>query len=219
MTIPLFILTGCKEKKQSENLLESKINSELDYIEDVIFKVVKNYLLEEYRNDDGNINWKDISSDFYPINQTSNILVADFSNKNFSDEDILKMENLINDVNMFIIEENEIGLLSSLANLYTIVPEYSERYVGYEPGISIKKMKCINLFSYVSCLNGDFESAKQLLNQAESEYYILCQNNEFITEKGFVLNKLYIVIQEYKIVLDESNLDLARIKYLNTLSI
>lgn len=219
LTISLFVLTGCKNEEKTENLLDSKINSELDYIEDVIFKIIKCYLLEDYRNDDGTINWEDIKNDFTPINQTSNVMVADFSSKNFSNDDILKMEDLINNVNLAMIEENEVALLISLANFYTIVPEYMEKYIGYEAGISIKKIKSINLFSYVSCVNGDFDAAKQLIAQAENEYYTLSQNSSFVNEKGFVLNKLYIVIQEYKIVLDENNLDLARIKYLNTLSI
>lgn len=219
LTISLFVLTGCKNEEKAENLLDSKINSELDYIEDVIFKIIKCYLLEDYRNDDGTINWEDIKNDFTPINQTSNVMVADFSSKNFSNDDILKMEDLINNVNLAMIEENEVALLISLANFYTIVPEYMEKYIGYEAGISIKKIKSINLFSYVSCVNGDFDAAKQLIAQAENEYYTLSQNSSFVNEKGFVLNKLYIVIQEYKIVLDENNLDLARIKYLNTLSI
>lgn len=219
LTISLFVLTGCKNEEKAENLLDSKINSELDYIEDVIFKIIKCYLLEDYRNDDGTINWEDIKNDFTPINQTSNVMVADFSSKNFSNDDILKMEGLINNVNLAMIEENEVALLISLANFYTIVPEYMEKYIGYEAGISIKKIKSINLFSYVSCVNGDFDAAKQLIAQAENEYYTLSQNSSFVNEKGFVLNKLYIVIQEYKIVLDENNLELARIKYLNTLSI
>lgn len=217
--ISLFILTGCKNEEKAEDLLISKINAELDYVEDVIFKIVKCYLLEDYKNDDGTINWEDIKNDFAPLNQTSNVMVADFSNKNFSNEDILKLEDLINNVNLAMIEKNEASLLVNLANLYTIVPEYMEKYTGYEAGISIKKIKSINLFSYVNCVNGDFDMAKQLIVQAENEYYTLSQNSTFVNEKGFVFNKLYIVIQEYKIVLDEYNLDLARIKYLNTLSI
>lgn len=215
--VSIFILTGCKDN--TEDMLNEKISSEMNYLESVIRMIVKKYMANDYLNTDGNINWKDIKTDFEGINNSSSILVTDFATKNFSNEDILKFEELLNNVNLAMSEESDVNVLIALANLYSIIPEYQEKYLGYDSEVTIRKIAILNLYSIISCMQGDFDKAIEVCSQSESEYINLTKDTEYLKENSYYVNRIYVVLQEYKMSLSEKSLELAIIKYLNTMGI
>lgn len=215
--LSLFILTACKDN--TEEMLNNKINSEMNYLEDIILMIVKKYMANDYRNDNGDINWEDVKTDFENINNSSSILVTDFATKNFSNEDILRFEELLNNVNLSISEKNDINVLISLANLYSIIPEYHERYLGYNSEVTIRKIAILNLYSIISCFQNDYNKAIEICSQSESEYINLTKDTEYLKDNSYYVNRIYVVLQEYKMSLSEENLDLAIVKYLSTMGI
>ena len=216
MFLSLFILTGCGDN--SEELLNEKISSELEYIENVIFRIVKKYMSNEYLVEE-TIDWNSIRSDFEDLNKTSNVIITDFSLKNIDKEDILKFEELLNIINIRIEEENDITFLIALSDFYSLIPNYQYKYFDYNADISIKLIKNLNLYSIISCMNGDFDNAITLLEQAEKEYVNLMKDTKYLEDNAYYVNRIYVVLQEFKISLNETNLNLAIVKYLNTLGI
>ena len=216
--LSLFILTGCGADNSAE-MINNKIDSEMSYLENVIFMIVKKYMANDYLADDGTLEWISIKNDFSDLNNSANVLINDFVSKDFSSEDILKYEEFLNAVNIAISEENEVNILLNLANLYSIIPEYRERYLGYNSEVTIRKIKLLNLYSIISCIQGDFAVADDICSQTESEYINLTKDTEYIKENGYYINRIYVVLQEYKNSLKEENLELSIIKYLNTLGI
>lgn len=216
--LSLFILTGCKDN--TNEMLNEKINSEMSYLENIILMIVKKYMANDYLNEEHtNLNWIDIKYDFADVNSSSNVIVTDFATRDFSNEDILKFEELLNNVNLAISEENEINLLVTLSNFYSLIPEFGEKYLGYNAEVTIRKIKNLNLYSIISCMQGDFDNAEEICNQAESEYINLTKDTDYMKENGYYVNRIYVVLQEYKMTLAEENLDLSIVKYLNTLGI
>ena len=215
--LSLFVLSGCEDN--TENLLNNKIASEMNYLEDIIFMIVKKYMANDYLDDVGVLDWTSIKEDFTNINNSSNTLINDFVSKNFSNDDILRFEELLNSVNLSISEQNEINLLVTLANFYSIIPEYTERYLGYNAEVTVRNIKKTNLYSIISCMQGDYNNAENLCFQAESEYVRLTKNTEYLKNNAYYVNRIYVVLQEYKISLSAKNLDLSIIKYLNTIGI
>ena len=214
--LSLFILTGCKD--DLEELLNGKIDSEFEYIENVIFRIVKKYMSNEYLLED-RIDWDKIKEDFEGINKSSSVIITDLSLKNFEKDDILRFEELLNIINIRMEEENDISFLISLCEFYSLLPNYQYKYFEYNSEISIRLIKSLNLYSIISCMNGDFENAIKLLNQAENEYSNLLKDTEYLKDNAYYVNRLYVVLQEFKISLNENNLNLAIVKYLNTLGI
>lgn len=214
--LSLFILTGCKD--DSEELLNEKIDSEFEYIENIIFRIVKKYMSNEYLVED-RIDWNKIKEDFEDINKSSSVIMIDLLSKNFEKDDILRFEELLNTINIRIEEENDINFLTSLSEFYSLLPNYQYKYFEYNSEISIRLIKNLNLYSIISCMNGDFENAIKLLEQAESEYLNLLKDTEYLKENAYYVNRLYVVLQEFKISVNENNLNLAIVKYLNTLGI
>lgn len=216
--LSLFILTGCKDNTQ--DMLNNKIDSEMNYLESIILMVVKKYMANDYLNQENtDLNWINIKYDFANVNTSSSVIVTDFATKNFSNEDILKFEESLNNVNLAISEENEINLLVTLANFYSLIPEYREKYLGYNAEVSIRKIKNLNLYSIISCMQGDFGKAIEICNQSESEYINLTKDTGYLKDNGYYVNRIYVVLEEYKMSLKEENLDLSTVKYLNTLGI
>lgn len=215
--LSLFVLSGCEDN--TENLLNNKIASEMNYLEDIIFMIVKKYMANDYLDDVGVLDWTSIKEDFTNINNSSNTLINDFVSKNFSNDDILRFEELLNSVNLSISEQNEKNLLVTLANFYSIIPEYTERYLGYNAEVTVRNIKKTNLYSIISCMQGDYNNAENLCFQAESEYVRLTKNTEYLKNNAYYVNRIYVVLQEYKISLSAKNLDLSIIKYLNTIGI
>ena len=215
--LSLFVLSVCEDN--TENLLNNKIASEMNYLEDIIFMIVKKYMANDYLDDVGVLDWTSIKEDFTNINNSSNTLINDFVSKNFSNDDILRFEELLNSVNLSISEQNEKNLLVTLANFYSIIPEYTERYLGYNAEVTVRNIKKTNLYSIISCMQGDYNNAENLCFQAESEYVRLTKNTEYLKNNAYYVNRIYVVLQEYKISLSAKNLDLSIIKYLNTIGI
>ena len=215
--LSLFVLSGCEDN--TENLLNNKIASEMNYLEDIIFMIVKKYMANDYLDDVGVLDWTSIKEDFTNINNSSNTLINDFVSKNFSNDDILRFEELLNSVNLSISEQNEKNLLVTLANFYSIIPEYTERYLGYNAEVTVRNIKKTNLYSIISCMQGDYNNAENLCFQAESEYVRLTKNTEYLKNNAYYVNRIFVVLQEYKISLSAKNLDLSIIKYLNTIGI
>ena len=71
--LSLFVLSGCEDN--TENLLNNKIASEMNYLEDIIFMIVKKYMANDYLNDIGTLDWTSIKEDFTNINNSSNTLI------------------------------------------------------------------------------------------------------------------------------------------------
>ena len=217
--LSIFILAGCGADNSKE-LLKEKIDSEMNYYENVILMIVKKYMANDYLNDsDSAIDWNLIKNDFNDLNIETNVVITDFSAQNFSNADILKFEERMNQVNIAISEENENGMLLALANLYSIIPEYRGRYLGYNSEVTIRKIRLFNLYSIISCIQGDFLTADEMCVQSEREHINLTNDIEYIKENGYYANRIYVVLQEYKNSLKEENLELSIIKYLNTLGI
>lgn len=217
IVISLFILTGCRD--DSVELLNKKIDSEMDYIENEIFRIVKKYMSNQYLSENKELDWGLIKEDLSSLNESYSVLITDFIQKGFEKGDVLRFEEGLNNVNLRLEEKNDIQFLLALSDLYSLIPECEYKYFGYNSEVSIRTIANYNLYSIISCMQGDFDKANQFCLDAEQEYINLTKDTEYLKDNSYYVNRIYVVLQEYKISLNENNIELAIIKYLNTLGI
>ena len=211
----LFILAPKNDAKQ---MLKDKIVSELEYIENVVFKIIKKYMSEEYIVD-GKLEWNIIGEDLEPLRKEINVFINDFNEKGFSENDIIEFEKRLIEVNSKFEEKNENNFLFSLADLFILIPDYEEKYIEKTAETSIRKIKSFNLYAVIIVLQGDLNSANKFIELAENEYVNLIKYNEYLNENSFYVERIYQTLNEFKISFVSEDLNAIIYNYLRTLGI
>jgi len=209
--IILFSLTGCSTNSSSN--INDKLNAELEYIEDLIFKIANQYAKEEYIENE-KINWDYIKGDLQTINDTWNTLILDLTEVNVANEEILAFSNELNDLLISFSKKDEKILIDKLNNMYAKVIIFKQSYSNNKNEIEKNKIKgeVLAVFSIVN--RGDFESAKTSAQKLVENYKQLMNNREYAQENGYNLNKIYIILEEYRNSIHSQNYDLIRMKYI-----
>ncbi|MGN1298641.1 MAG: hypothetical protein ACI4UE_01490 [Candidatus Scatovivens sp.] len=210
-------LTGCKNNESPEKITE-KTSKELGYFEEKIFQIILKLEKDDYLSPDNTLDWKKILEDAEKINMELDNIMLDLSNLNLANEKIDDISVYTNNILMAISEKNETKLMSELNNLYQTIPKYLEIYEEDKNTIMKKELKAFVLSSFNYAINGDWGSAKNEVINAENKYNEMIGNNSYIEENSYNINKVYILIQEYKTSVNSENFELCRLKFISLCS-
>lgn len=212
----LFLLTGCSgiESETKSATVEEKASSEIEYLQDEIFTIVNKYLKGEYIKDDVT-DWTLVNNDAQKIGKVLDTLMLDFGEAQISNEDLNKFRNEINNLLIASGGEDEQVLFTSASNLYSLLPDYYGKFSNDNNKKDIMTLKSLVLQSYINSYSLNWEQAKAIAQSAESKYKEMADNIEYMKEYSYSLNKIYILVEEFKNAVDLEQVDLARIKYIN----
>lgn len=210
-------LTGCSMNTSSDeynNNIKNKINEEFNYLDDMIFEIIlklekDEYLLEkEMRNEEeinnleDNLNWNNIQEDILKFDQSFNSIFLDisFEQFNISKEELYSIRERLNDVLYALKIKNKPILINSLSNYYTeIVNIYSNHFQENNDSILKRQIKANLLKSYVLFLNNATnEEMLDAFNKGFEKYNEATNDYKFVEKNKYNLNKIYIILQEYK---------------------
>ena len=118
----IFILSGCSVDEDGSEKIESKTESEVNYIEDSLLKILNKYAKGEYQKEDNTIDWESIKNDEKNLLNSLDTIVLDLSEVNVKNEDIIKLSDEINTLIIVTSEENEIQMISKLKDIYALIP-------------------------------------------------------------------------------------------------
>ena len=113
-SILLFCLTGCR--KQEEKNIQDKLRTELEYVEDLIFKIANKHAKGEYIEED-EFKWNYVKSDVQRMNETWGTLVLDLTQVNVPNEQILKFSNDLNELLISLISYHSYLVLMKILQL------------------------------------------------------------------------------------------------------
>lgn len=212
-TILLFSLTGCG--KTPEKDIEGKLNAELEYVEDLIFKVANKHAKGEYLEED-KFKWEDIKGDMQKINSTWNTLILDLTEVNVSNQDIIGFSNDLNDLLISVSKESEVMMLEKLNDMYAKVIVFKEAYLKDKSQIQKNKIKSEVLSIYVLTNKDDYESAKTKIASTIDTYKSMMNDIQYAEENAYNLNKIYVLLEEFSNAIQTQNYDLVRMKYIVT---
>lgn len=211
-SILLFCLTGCG--KQEEKDIKNKLDSELAYVEDLIFKIANKHAKGEYLEED-EIKWQWIKDDVNRINNSWASLVLDLTDVNARNQDIIEFGNNLNNLLMAVGEENDIVVIEKLSNLYEKIIIFREAYSENKNQIQKNKIKSSVLSIYSQVTKDEWTTAKTQINSIIENYKELMNDASYVEENRYDLNKVYVLLEEYKVSIQTQNYDLVRIKYIN----
>lgn len=155
--ILLFCLTGCG--KQQEKGIENKLDAELEYVEDLIFKIANKHAKGEYLKDD-EFQWDYVKGDIQKINDSWNTLILDLTEVNSSNQDIIGFSTDLNDLLISISKENEVTMLDKLNNMYAKIIIFKQAYSQDKNKIQKNKIKSEVLNVYCLVNQDNYENAK-----------------------------------------------------------
>lgn len=212
----LFLLTGCSgiEGETKSASVEDKASSEIEYLQDEIFTIVNKYLKGEYIKDDVT-DWNLVNNDAQKIGKVLDTLMLDFGEAQISNEDLNRFRNEINNLLIASGAEDEQVLFTSASNLYSLLPDYYGKFSNDNNKKDIMTLKSLVLQSYINSYFLNWEEAKTIAQSAESKYKEMSDNIEYMKEYSYSLNKIYILVEEFKNAVDLEQADLAKIKYIN----
>lgn len=209
----LFCLTGCG--KQDEKSIEDKLSAELEYVEDLIFKIANKYAKQEYMEED-EIKWEDIKEDVQKINSSWSSLILDLTDVNVANQDILDYSTQLNNLLISVHNEDEQVMINQLNELYKKVIIFREAYLKDRNRIEKNKVRSgvLNAFNQVN--QNQWEKAKMEINKTVEDYKNLMNDIGYAEENKYNLNKIYVLLEEYRNAIGGLNYDLVRMKYIVT---
>ena len=210
----IFILTGCTNKNKDESKQSDKINEEINYIEDNIFNIVNKYAKGEYLKNNA-IDWDSILKDEKKINDSLDSILMDFSQVNIDKKDLAQFSNKLDNLLILTSDKKEIEVINELSNIYSLLPNFMEKYVDNKSEINKKKLKALILSSYVISNSKSWVDAKVSIQNVENKYAEMMNDVNYIKENSYNLNKVYVLIQELKSAINLENINLVNLKYIS----
>lgn len=209
----LFSLSGCTNS--SEKNINDKLDSELEYIEDIIFKISNKYAKGEYLEDD-KMKWEEIKDDVIKINSSWGMLILDLTDVNVQNKEIIDFSNNLNNLIISVSEENEINLIDNLSKMYEKIINFKKSYNTDKNKIYKNEIKSgvLKVFNIVN--KSDWEGAKIEINSVTEQYQNLMKNESYAKENEYNINKIYVLLEEYNNSINTSKYDLVRLKYIST---
>ncbi len=212
--IMLFILTGCSINNQEKQTIEDKVDEEINFIENKVFTLSNKYAKKEYEIEDETA-WDNISKEVMEMNISIDTIIQDLSELNISNEDILALRNEINSVIISSGNKDEYNLFQRLSYLYSLLPNYLEKYSDKKNEIDRMKLKGLVLSSFVKANFLEWAGAKETITLAEAKYNEMMNNVDYMREHSHDLNKIYVLLEELKNAIELQEVELVRVKYIN----
>ena len=211
--ILLFVLTGCQKMESAD--IKTKLNAELEYVEDLIFKISNKYAKVEYFEED-KFKWEEVKDDIEKINSSWGTLVLDLTEVNVQNQDIIDFSNTLNNLLITVSNEDDVEMIDRLNQLYEKVIIFKEAYSENKNQIKKNKIKSEVLSIFDLANKDDYDSAKKKATEVVETYKGYMNDISYAEENAYNLNKIYILLEEYSNAVQTQNYDLIRMKYIVT---
>lgn len=216
LSVCILMLSGCTmfNEKNDENIMNEKIETEMQFIEDNIFNITNKYAKEEYVKDD-KLNWKEILSDIKEINTTLDTIVSDLSKSNINNDDIISLSARLNDLLIVATSENELDLLPKLNDLYLVIPKIYNQFSDDKNSMQEKELKSMVLSTYAFANLDKWDDAKTTIQSTIDKFNGMMNDVEYMQSRSYKLNRSYVLLGEMKNAIDIENIGLVKIKFVN----
>lgn len=166
-------------------------------------------------NNNNNIDWKSIKLEVESLYSEVATITLDLYSLGISREDVLGFNQELDNLTISVKEENKENTLSNLSKLYDYIPKYLKSVTNDE--IFIGKIDTKNnLFKAYSILDSKNwqEIGNNVINTINSFSNNLLNKQ---TDKQYIINKIYIMLNELQSAVNKQDDSIFLIKYKNIL--
>ena len=169
---------------------------------------------ENIVNNTSKLKFDEILEDTRILEEASNRIMVDLAIKNVDNEEIARLSSGINNMITAISSQDEMIYLVELNNVFSLFSNYEAKISNDSDELFERRMKYFTISSYISYLVGDKELAKTQVDTLEKEYLEKQKGPKYAEDHKYNLNKIYLLIQEFKKAIEVDSEDLVREKYL-----
>lgn len=160
------------------------------------------------RNRD-DIDWKYINMTLEEISNAWAIINIDLKGINVPNEELLTFRNNMDVALKYTKANDKINSLISVANIYSLLPNYENRYSNQTTDIELKYIKSDIISSYALLETDRWSEILELLNDADSRMSKLVS----LSGNSPNIQKIYVELKEYIKSINEMDKDLCYMKY------
>lgn len=166
-------------------------------------------------NNNNNIDWKSIKLEVESLYSEVATITLDLYSLGISREDVLGFNQELDDLTISVKEENKENTLSNLSKLYDYIPKYLKSVTNDE--IFIGKIDTKNnLFKAYSILDSkNWQEIGNNVTNTINSFSNSLLNKE--TDKQYIINKIYIMLNELQSAVNKQDDFIFLIKYKNIL--
>ena len=166
---------------------------------------------------DFNIDWENLKNEVEMLYPTITSLTIDLYKINVNKDKISSFNSKYDNLMKNIKEENKEETLNTLSKLYDHLPNFVENATDDENKKVVIKTKN-NIFKAYSMLEKDeWDEISDNINSANQEFTKLLTTTQKNDKKQYIINKIYIQINELKNTAEIKDKEIFLIKYKNLL--
>jgi hypothetical protein len=213
----LLILTGCSSNIESSNKIKDKVSSEVGFIENEICTISLKYAKGEYYVN-GAFDWKNIYTELLKINNSWSSIVLDLNQLNISQDLINSLGQELSNMLIAVSNQNTFDMLNCLNNIYIKLPEIEKLYLENDAIVEEITFKSLLISTYRYAENKDWNNAKIEAQNVSNKYNELMNDIDYAENNIYNLNKVLVEIEELKSAINTENIDLVKLKFINSIA-
>jgi len=203
---------GSKNQESKENTQSDNENKQLSNIKTTDLKAET--VLESNQED---IDWRLIKEKIENLNTSWSIILLDLNSINPDNTEILNFSNKLNETIISIENQNKIESLNNLKKLYEYIPKFLESSGLNNNEQIVKESKLYLVNAYVAVNEEIWDNVKNELINCETKFNDLTNDYEYIQNKEYKANKIFVLIKELENSIHLKDKKLFYIKYKNLL--
>lgn len=214
LLLGMLFLCGCEINPDEVNSIEDKISEEIKYIENKILTFYSMYAKDEYGEIES-LNWDLIEENVIDLNGALDTVILDMSEIEISNEDIIAFKDAVNRLSIATSNKDINAVLEEYRLLYSVLPSYAQKAFNNKNEVKQLELKSMVISSYVYSNLLNWELASSTVDSAEIKYKEMMDDVDYMKEYHYNLNKIFVLLSEFKNAINLQELELVKIKYVN----
>ena len=173
-------------------------------------EMVTNSTLER---DKENVKWDLIKPEIELLNENWSVILLDLYSLNVNNNTILDFGKKLDDCIITIKNEDKTQSLNNLADLYAMIPIFLREINGDENVLKIRETQSYLITAYSKAQDMGNMEINNNVEKAIEKYSEIMSNIDYISDKTYKTNKIYVLLNELKNSLEKQDEDLFYIKY------
>lgn len=158
--------------------------------------------------------WNTLKSDIEIFYSVWTPIILDLYKLNINKNDILNFNNSLDKAIIFMKNEDKTNIIYEIANLYSYLPKYIEKYSNDNLNINLYKIKSCIINSYSEIEKDNWSEIEKQLQDAE-KYFMVIINEITEDQKMYNIDKSYILFKKFQNSIASKDKELFYIKYKN----
>ena len=163
-----------------------------------------------------NIDWEGLLKEAEQMYSSWSTIVIDLNSINARNEDILSFGSNLDNLIINLKQQNKLESAISLANMYSLLPEYINKVEGNSQNYYMTKIKAGVLKAYATIEDEEWDIVSEGLTESNNNMDSLLNSELMLNNsKQNTIEEIYVLLKELTKTANQKEKDLFILKYVN----